>query len=364
MLATEIKALARPRRAGPGARTVRRPGGAAASGGPSGSRFSTSRNPADADEAVQDAFIKVFLHIDRYREDLPFDAWFTRILVNASLDRLKARPRPAAVHRPAGRRRRRADRSSSCRRTTPSTRAPDAGPRSGGSRSRRRWPPCPTVSGWCSRSARWTSRRPAEIAAATGMSPRHGAGALVPGPAQTARHAGGARYDRHARDTDAETGRRARRLSCRRHTPKPTRTSTSARSRPSGSGSCARSSRPASVRASCHFPDRRPRRRAPRSPAVSRRWISAAAAAGLIIGLGTGQLLHVIPGDNWVNRDTATRPTAAPRPAAWPSCPRWRMTSPTRTTRCSMPSKRPSTSRGALGTARPRRPDVVYRAAR
>ena len=24
-----------------------------------------------------------------------------------------------------------------------------------------------------------------------------------------------------------------------------------------------------------------------------------------------GQLLHVIPGDNWVNRDTATRPTAA-----------------------------------------------------
>ena len=43
---------------------------------------------------------------------------------------------------------------------------------------------------------------------------------------------------------------------------------------------------------------------------VSRRWISAAAVAGLLIGLGTGQLLHVIPGDNWVNRDTGTRSMA------------------------------------------------------
>lgn len=35
----------------------------------------------------------------------------------------------------------------------------------------------------------------------------------------------------------------------------------------------------------------------------TRRWISAAAAAGLLIGLITGQLLHVMPGDNWVHRD-------------------------------------------------------------
>ena len=33
----------------------------------------------------------------------------------------------------------------------------------------------------------------------------------------------------------------------------------------------------------------------------SRRWISAAAAAGLLVGLLTGQLLHVMPGDNWVH---------------------------------------------------------------
>src|SRR5688572_2293739 len=51
------------------------------------------RDAADADEAVQDAFVKVFLHIEQYRSDLPFDVWFTRILVNAALDRLKARGR-------------------------------------------------------------------------------------------------------------------------------------------------------------------------------------------------------------------------------------------------------------------------------
>lgn len=51
------------------------------------------RDAADADEAVQDAFIKVFLHIEQYREELPFDVWFMRILVNACLDRLKSRGR-------------------------------------------------------------------------------------------------------------------------------------------------------------------------------------------------------------------------------------------------------------------------------
>ena len=55
--------------------------------------FQYLRDTADADEAVQDAFVKVFLHIDQYRDELPFDIWFTRILVNAALDRLKARSR-------------------------------------------------------------------------------------------------------------------------------------------------------------------------------------------------------------------------------------------------------------------------------
>jgi RNA polymerase sigma-70 factor, ECF subfamily len=51
------------------------------------------RDPHDADEAVQDAFVKVFTHITSYREELPFEVWFTRILVNGCLDLRKARAR-------------------------------------------------------------------------------------------------------------------------------------------------------------------------------------------------------------------------------------------------------------------------------
>ncbi len=55
--------------------------------------FQYLRDAADADEAVQDAFVKVFLHIEEYRSELPFDVWFSRILVNSALDRVKARAR-------------------------------------------------------------------------------------------------------------------------------------------------------------------------------------------------------------------------------------------------------------------------------
>jgi RNA polymerase sigma-70 factor (ECF subfamily) len=51
------------------------------------------RDAADADEAVQDAFVKVFSHITSYREAWPFEIWFTRILINGCLDRRKARRR-------------------------------------------------------------------------------------------------------------------------------------------------------------------------------------------------------------------------------------------------------------------------------
>ena len=51
------------------------------------------RDAHDADEAVQDAFVKVFTHITTYREHLPFEVWFTRILVNGCLDLRKARGR-------------------------------------------------------------------------------------------------------------------------------------------------------------------------------------------------------------------------------------------------------------------------------
>ncbi len=51
------------------------------------------RDASDADEAVQDAFLKVFSHINSYREAWPFEVWFTRILINGCLDRRKARSR-------------------------------------------------------------------------------------------------------------------------------------------------------------------------------------------------------------------------------------------------------------------------------
>jgi RNA polymerase sigma-70 factor (ECF subfamily) len=51
------------------------------------------RDASEADEAVQDAFVKVFSHITSYREAWPFEVWFTRILVNGCLDRQKVRAR-------------------------------------------------------------------------------------------------------------------------------------------------------------------------------------------------------------------------------------------------------------------------------
>lgn len=51
------------------------------------------RDAADADDAVQDAFVKAYQHLATFREELPFEVWFTRILINGCLDRIKARTR-------------------------------------------------------------------------------------------------------------------------------------------------------------------------------------------------------------------------------------------------------------------------------
>ena len=51
------------------------------------------RDVAEADEAVQDAFVRVFSRITSYHEAWPFEVWFTRILINGCLDRRKARMR-------------------------------------------------------------------------------------------------------------------------------------------------------------------------------------------------------------------------------------------------------------------------------
>ena len=60
------------------------------------------KDPSDVDEAVQDAFLKAFVHLPSFREDLCFEFWFTRILVNGCLDRLKARTRRRRWLAPAG----------------------------------------------------------------------------------------------------------------------------------------------------------------------------------------------------------------------------------------------------------------------
>src|SRR6476660_1063322 len=55
--------------------------------------FHYVRDSAEADEAVQDALVKAYSHLSTFREELPFEVWFTRILINGCLDRLKARRR-------------------------------------------------------------------------------------------------------------------------------------------------------------------------------------------------------------------------------------------------------------------------------
>ena len=53
------------------------------------------RESAEADEAVQDAFVKAYTHLRDFEYGRSFEVWFTRILVNSCLDRVKARGRRA-----------------------------------------------------------------------------------------------------------------------------------------------------------------------------------------------------------------------------------------------------------------------------
>lgn len=53
------------------------------------------RDAAEADEAVQDAFVKAYTHLRDFEYGRSFEVWFTRILVNSCLDRVKSRGRRA-----------------------------------------------------------------------------------------------------------------------------------------------------------------------------------------------------------------------------------------------------------------------------
>ena len=50
-------------------------------------------DPADADEVVQDAFVKAYKHLPSFQRQLPFEIWFTRILTNSCRDRIRTRSR-------------------------------------------------------------------------------------------------------------------------------------------------------------------------------------------------------------------------------------------------------------------------------
>jgi hypothetical protein len=63
------------------------------------------------------------------------------------------------------------------------------------------------------------------------------------------------------------------------------------------------------------FPARMRDASMPVSP-ISRRWVSVAAAAGLIIGLVAGQLLHFVPWESQLHRPGGQLQVSAPRPQA------------------------------------------------
>ena len=48
-------------------------------------------NTEDAEEAMQDAFLKAFRHLGQSRRDARFTTWLTRIAVNAAIEKRKRR---------------------------------------------------------------------------------------------------------------------------------------------------------------------------------------------------------------------------------------------------------------------------------
>src|SRR5512135_498845 len=49
-----------------------------------------TRNHEDADDVLQDAYVKAFGALDRFRENQPFGPWFYTIVARTALSRLRA----------------------------------------------------------------------------------------------------------------------------------------------------------------------------------------------------------------------------------------------------------------------------------
>jgi RNA polymerase sigma-70 factor (ECF subfamily) len=52
-----------------------------------------TRSESDADDIVQEAFLRAFRHLDRYDRDMPFQSWIYRIATNCAMDLLRSRER-------------------------------------------------------------------------------------------------------------------------------------------------------------------------------------------------------------------------------------------------------------------------------
>ena len=82
------RAAGGPRRGGP--RRVRRPWSAGTRTGCGRSPCGVMRNPDDAADALQDAYIAAFRRAGSFRGDAEVTTWLHRVVVNACLDRLRS----------------------------------------------------------------------------------------------------------------------------------------------------------------------------------------------------------------------------------------------------------------------------------
>jgi RNA polymerase sigma factor (sigma-70 family) len=53
--------------------------------------FRIINNPRDAEEAVQDSFLKAFRSLHKFRNDATFSTWFYKIVINTSLSKTRSK---------------------------------------------------------------------------------------------------------------------------------------------------------------------------------------------------------------------------------------------------------------------------------
>lgn len=55
--------------------------------------YRMTENHADAEDLIQDTFLKAYRFFDRYKRDMPFENWLYRIMSNIFVDWLRRRPK-------------------------------------------------------------------------------------------------------------------------------------------------------------------------------------------------------------------------------------------------------------------------------